>query len=735
MTRRTTRRALLMEENSHEKPPTLLICLGLALAVLAAYAPVWNCDYVGYDDPVYVTANPAAQQGVNWESIRWAFTNTHAGLWHPLTWISFLVDYQLYGMNPVGRHATSLFLHLANSVFLFVLLRRMTNAPWPSALTAAFFALHPLHVESVAWIAERKDVLSTFFWMPAVWFYVRYTEEGTEEGSKRHVFYLGSVFIFALALMAKPMVVTLPFILLLLDYWPLQRSQLSLTRLLVEKIPFCLLAAGACVVTLLFVHDTGGLLPVDTLPLRLRLGYIPIAYLRYMAKTFWPVHLDIFYPYPAQLPFWQVGGAAMVLLLISGWVFARARAQPWLIVGWLWFLGALSPAIGLVQAGNAAMSDHHTYIPIVGLFVMVVWPAREWRNARAARSGAWLAGLAVAACLVLTPLQVSYWQNDAALYSHAVAVSRNNYLAYYNWGCDLAEEGETAAAIGYFQKAIECSGKVILTQPDQAFANLGIAFAKQGRVEEAISQFRLAIALGPGNPYAQNGLGRVLETQNKWDEAAAHYMAAISAKPDFAEGHENLGVVLSLQGRFQQAEEQFTQALRLQPDSATSHFDLGNTLLRQNKPREAAVQYAACLRLRPEDLQANLNLALVFTQLGQTADAIPRYRAAVHLNPKDVQVMKRLAWLLATDPDPHIRQAPEALQLASRAVQLAPGDPLAWDTQGAALAEAGQFPEAAAAAGKALDLAAAGQKDLIPKIQGRLHLYQSGAPYHEAVAK
>jgi protein O-mannosyl-transferase len=749
-----------MVDNSHEKRQIRLICLGLALAVLAAYAPVWQCGYVGYDDPQYVTSNPAIQQGVSWTGLDWAFTNQQLALWHPLTWISLLLDSQFFGLNAAGHHATSLFLHLANSLLLFLLLRRMTGAPWAGALTAALFALHPLHVESVAWISERKDVLSTFFWMLSVWNYIRYSEEQKAESRKQKCYYGLALVFFALGLMSKPMVVTLPFILLLLDYWPLGRmkekiesrkqkasafakaaadkenelrsgSAVSFWGLAGEKVPFFLLGAGFCAVTLLFARNTGTLLTLHTLPLKIRLGYIPIEYVRYIAKTFWPAHLQIYYPYPAQLVWWQCAGAAALLLLITGWALVWARRQPWLIVGWLWFLGALVPAIGLVQDSNAAMSDHYTYIPIVGLFVMVVWSAREWGRAWPARTGAWLAAAAVGVCLVLTPRQVGYWQNDTTLYTHAMAVSQDNYLSYYNLGCDYAEAGETGEALGCFQKAVACSGKVILFEPDQAFANLGIALAKKGRLDEAAAQYRQALNLNPNNPYAQNGLGSVLESQNKWDEAAAHYSAAIAAKPDLAESHDNLGVILTLQGKFAQAEEQFAQALQLQPGSASIHFDFGNTLLREIKLRPAADQYLAAARLRPDDLQSQLNLALVYSQLGEAGKAIPRFRAVLRLNPKDVQVTKRLAWILATDPDSRNRSAVEAMELAARATQLAPGDAAAWDTEAAALAEAGRFTEAAAAAAKALALAASAHEDLLPKIQARLQLYQSGRAFRE----
>jgi tetratricopeptide (TPR) repeat protein len=606
-------------------------------------------------------------------------------------------------------------------------------------------------VESVAWIAERKDVLSTFFWLLAAWAYVRHTEEGRGPGPRCHRFYPASMFFFALALMSKPMVVTFPFILLLLDYWPLGNRELRIGNrewrigngelgfwgLVREKISYLVLAAGVCGVTLLVAHHTGALMSLEKLPPHVRIGYIPVAYLRYLAKTLWPAHLDIYYPYPARLPGWEIAGSAALLALLSWGALARARTRPWLIVGWSWFVGALTPVIGLVQDSNAAMSDHYTYIPIVGLFIMVVWEAWEWSRAWPARRAAWLAGAVVAVCAALTARQVSYWRNDTTLYGHGMAVNPNNYLAFYNMGCDCAEAGDTAGAAGCFQKAVACyrSGAIILTQPDQAFANLGVAFAKQGRFDDAAAQYREALAIAPDNPYAQNGLGRVLEARNQWDEAAIHYSAAISCKPDMAEAHENLGVVLGLQSRFPQAEDQFTQALRLQPDSASIHFNFGNVLLRENKLREASGQYEAVLRLRPDDAQANLNLALAFTQLGRVAEAVPRYREVLRLNPKDVQVLKRLAWLLATDPDPEIRQANEALQLATRAAQLAPSDPSAWDTQAAALAEGGQFAEAVAAAAKALDLAATGDKELAQQIQARLQLYQSGKPFHEAAVR
>lgn len=513
-------------DESHSKRQTWLVCLGLALAILAAYSPLWHCQFVAFDDNDYVTSNEMVKQGLSWPGIVWAFSTVHASLWHPLTWISHMADCQLYGMNPAGHHSTSLLLHLANSILLFLLLQRMTRARWPAALTAALFALHPVHVESVAWISERKDVLSTLFWLLSVGAYVRYAEESALKSPKSRTFYVGSVVLFALGLMAKPMLVTLPFVLLLLDYWPLRRLQPPVVRLLAEKIPYFMLAGALCVVTFLAQQRGGALRSLASVPLRTRLENVPIAYARYLGKTFWPADLAVLYPLPRQWPVWEVAGATALLALITAWVIWRARAQRHLAAGWLWFLGMLAPVIGVVHFGSRSVADRYDYLPSVGLFIMIIWSAREWVCRLDRRVPVILGGLAAAGCLALTRTQAQYWQDSETLFRRALAVTEENSVMENNLGKVLFQRGRVDEALPHLLRAVSFA-------PDYGMAhyNLGNALLAKGKVAEALEQFEIQVNLSPGDPIAQYNFGSVLLEHGLAGDALPHLEKAVQIRP------------------------------------------------------------------------------------------------------------------------------------------------------------------------------------------------------------
>ena len=456
-----------------ETAQTWMIGLLLGLAILALYWPALNCDFVNYDDPTYITSNQDIQHGLNKESIAWAFKTGAASNWHPLTWLSHMLDVQLYGLNPKWHHLTNLLLHMVNSILLFLILKRMTGALWRSAMVAALFALHPLRVESVVWISERKDVLSTLFWMLTVGAYARYVEkvDGQSQhnsqqrtigaSSKVKVYYGLAILFFACGLMSKPMLVTLPFVLFLLDYWPLQRFQIpelqGVSRLLLEKIPFFAMAIASSVVTFIVQKQGGAVSPLTGLPFLARFGNAFIAYTRYLGKTIWPVDLSVLYPHPGHWPIIQIIGAIVFLALITAAVIWRWRAQPYLAVGWFWFVGMLVPAIGLVQVGIQSMADRYSYVPIIGIFIMAVWGMGEL-SARLP-SGKWVAGifagLVLVICAVMTPLQVKFWQNSETLFLHAVDVTDDNYLAYNNLGFFYSNMGQTERAMKFYQSALK----------------------------------------------------------------------------------------------------------------------------------------------------------------------------------------------------------------------------------------------------------------------------------------
>jgi len=487
----------------------LLICLLLAGATLLPYLQVGHSSFITLDDDQYVTANPMVIAGLTWQGIGQAFTTFHAGNWHPLTWLSLMLDAQLYGVNPGAMHLTNVGFHIANTLLLFLILAWMTGALGRSALVAALFALHPLHVESVAWVAERKDVLSTFFWLATMGAYAWYAYAPSV---KR---YLPVLLLFALGLMAKPMLVTLPFALLLLDYWPLGRvaglapvpadSRVSLPttgpikkgcwQLIVEKIPLFILAAASCLVTMLAQEGGGSVMPLAIRSLDPRIVNTLVAYIKYLVKMFWPFPMVFFYPL-APLPWWEAVWAGLALITLTVLLLYGARRYPYLAVGWLWYLGTLVPVIGLVQVGGQAMADRYTYVPFIGLFIIVAWGAYEitanWRHKQILRSTG--AAAMILACLLASWGQAGYWRNSETLFTHAIDINPNNYMAYHHLGMDLANHGRLNLAIAMYKKTL-----AIAPAYPPAYNNLAIAYAQEGKFAEAVPLFKRAIELNPND--------------------------------------------------------------------------------------------------------------------------------------------------------------------------------------------------------------------------------------------
>ncbi|HOC56311.1 MAG TPA: tetratricopeptide repeat protein [Verrucomicrobiota bacterium] len=640
-----------------ERPGVL--CLLLAVATLAVFLPVAWQGFVNYDDSDYVTENAHVQSGLKWANVVWAFTTGHASNWHPLTWLSHMVDCQLFGLEGGWHHMVSVGLHIANSLLLLLLLRRMTGALWRSALVAALFALHPLHVESVAWASERKDVLSTLFFLLTVRAYVEYAESRrqlTERGISRRVsaYYLLALGCFALGLMSKPMLVTLPFVLLLLDYWPLMRlgslksgarnggrpspPLACLLSLLLEKVPFLLLAAASSAVTYVVQHQGGAV--STSLTLGERIANALVSYARYFGKMLWPKDLSILYPHPGHWPMWQVIGSAVLLLAVFAGVVLAARRRPYLAVGWLWFCGTLVPVIGLVQVGIQSMADRYTYVPLIGLFIMLAWgvdalvPARPWRGKALALG----AGLALAACALLTARQVRFWRDSEALFGHAVQVTRDNYLAYNNLGFYLSGRGRTAEAMEHYRMALK-----IKPSYEDALNNLGHALAGQRRFGEAIPLYEAALRVRPKHAEVHNNLGNALSEVGRVDEAIQHYLIVLEQKPDHADAHNNLGIALAMKGKLDEAISHFHEAIRCKPGYASAHSNLGNALAVQRKLDEAIKEYQIALRLKPEDAQAHNNLGNALAEQGKTEEAIAHYRAALRLRADNPEAHFNLA--------------------------------------------------------------------------------------------
>lgn len=651
-----------MSSAAPEPRRAALLGLALAAAVLAVFSAAPRCDFVNYDDPAYVTSNPAVLHGLTPASFLWAFTTGAASNWHPLTWLSHMLDVSLFGLNPAGHHCTSLLLHAANAVLLLLLVRTMTGALWRSAFLAALFALHPLRVESVVWISERKDVLCAFFGLLALLSYVRYARAqnpskpavSPAKTSKPKLFYAAALLFFALGLMAKPMLVTLPFLLLLLDYWPLRRlppdfNRRAVLRLLMEKALFFVLTIISSAVTFVVQRRGGAVSPLAGLPLALRLENAVVSYVRYLAKIFWPVRLSVLYPHPGHWPLWAVAGSVVLLAAITVFVVWRGRAQPYLPVGWFWFLGTLAPAIGLVQVRIQSMADRYTYLPGVGILLMAVWGAYDLLAARPAgrRALAVAAALALAACAVLTPRQTAHWRDSDSLFLHAVSVTQSNYLAYNNLGYFLSNRGEIEKSIPFYQRALEINPNY-----DEARNNLGFAFAALGRFQDATNQYIKALSINPRLTEAHNNLGNALGNLGMSDAAMHEYQVALAEDPRHADAHNNYGIALAMHGQLDQAIEHFRLAVLYKENYASAHSDLGNALAMKGELPGAIQEYETCLKINPNDPQAHNNLANVLSQQGKLDDAARHYRLALTLKPENPEAHFNLGCCLARQGKP-----------------------------------------------------------------------------------
>ncbi|MGD9167176.1 MAG: tetratricopeptide repeat protein, partial [Syntrophobacterales bacterium] len=516
-----------------------LVYLVLIFVTLVVFHQLPSHDFINLDDDILVYENPHVHAGLNKEGIAWAFTTFEAYNYHPLTWLSHMLDCELFGLRPGMHHLTNLLFHLMNTALLLFVLRRMTGALWRSGFVAALFALHPLHVESVAWVAERKDLLSAFFWFLSIWAYARYTER---PGLNR---YLPVLLFFSLGLLAKPMVVTLPFVLLLLDFWPLGRTQfhqagtdnrplqqkVSVFRLVWEKIPLFALAAISIVVTFAAQQQGGALKSLEAFPLTTRIANALISYLSYIGKMIWPHNLAVYYPHSGSIPVWQAAGAGLTLICVTVLVIWTARKRPYLAVGWLWYLGTLVPVIGLVQVGSQAMADRYTYLPLVGLFIALAWGVpclfAGWRHRQSML--AILATIVLVSFTVCTWLQLRHWQNSITLFQHTLQVTTNNHFAHNNLGVALAQDDRLNEAISHYSEALRLKPGAF-----EVHNNLANALAAQGSVDEAIQHYFEALRLEPDYDKAHNNLGNVLAGTGRGEEAIIHYSEAIKINPDYA---------------------------------------------------------------------------------------------------------------------------------------------------------------------------------------------------------
>ena len=532
------------------------IMLLLAGAVFAAYVHVLHCDFLPFDDQSHVQENPLLAGGLTWPNLIAAFTHFHASLWVPLTWISFMLDLSLFGMNSGAMHAVNVLLHAANALLLFEFLRRATGRFWESAVVAGLFAVHPLNVESVAWVTERKNVLSMFFALLCLNAHLRYVRERSAPS------YLLVLVLFALGLLAKPMLVTLPLLLLLLDVWPLQRfNRISAVRLVIEKAPFLLLSLGCCLMTMRGPQSDGTIVPFSELSMSARLSNAAISYVAYLAQTFWPAGLAALYPHPFEAQPALAGAAAVLLLMISLGAWRLRKTHPFLLIGWLWYLGALVPVLGLIQVGPQARADRFVYLPLIGIFFALVWGLSSLELLR--RRARWVASGAVAiivALVLVTSRQVQFWTNGATLFEHTLAVTRDNARAYQNAGLARARLGDDAMARAHYRAAARLS-----PLSAETWNNLGASCARiDYREAEAIECFRHAIALDPKFAEAHYNLGAAQERIGAINQAIEQFGAAIAIRPGFAEAHYRLGKLLEREGKSAEAMEHLRRAAALQ---------------------------------------------------------------------------------------------------------------------------------------------------------------------------
>ena len=754
----------------------VLMGLLLALVTIALYWPATGHDFINYDDDFYVTSNVHVQNGLTLANLKWAFCNPVCYNWHPLTVLSHMVDCQLFGLKPWGHHLTSLLLHALNTALVFLVFRHLTGALWRSVFVAALFGWHPSHVESVAWVAERKDVLATFFFLLTLWAYGRCAEvqslKSEAEGgavpdpatrNTQHGIhcYLLSLFFFALGLMSKPMLVTVPFVLLLLNYWPLGRmqkveasdtqhatrntshvsrlaaqSQIAnrksqmLLLLLVEKIPYFVLAAAASVVTFVVQQHGGLLASADTLPLGARGGNALVSYCRYLGKLFWPTDLAVFYPHPGYWPLANVLLAGGLLLGISWLLFVQQRRYPFMLMGWLWFCGTLAPVIQLVQTGVHAMADRYTYIPSLGVLILAVWGAweltRRWRQSGVALSVT--GGAAIVLCTVLTRHQLGHWKDSVSLLTHTLACTSETAVAHNYLGSALAEHEKLNEAIAHFERALQLKPDSVL-----ACANLGKALTQQGKLDAAIAHFERALQLKPDYAEAHADLGVLLARQGKGNEAIAHCQRALQLAPDAAEAHYNLGLALIQLGKGNEAIPHFERALQLKANYAETHCNLGLALVQEGKWNAAIPQFERALQLKADYADAHNNLGVALARQGKWGAAIAHYERALELDPNSAEAGDNLAWLLATCSEGRFRNPAEALRRAERARELTQSRaPEVLDALAAAQAASGDYARAVASARQAVGLATArGNPVLAREIQNRLRLYETGQPYCE----
>jgi len=610
-----------------------LITLILILSTLIVYWQVKDFDFVGYDDELYLTENHQVQAGLTFEGFIWAFTTFHTGNWHPLTWLSHMLDCELYGLNPMGHHWTNLQLHIANTLLLFFILQQITGALWKSAFVAALFALHPLHVESVAWVAERKDVLSTFLGMLTIWAYISYVK-------KRNILrYLLVFILLSMGLMAKPMLVTFPFVLLLLDFWPLGRLA-NISRIVWEKIPLFIPVAISSVLTFMAQQKIGAMYSFEALQAKTRIANAFVSYAHYMVKAIWPQKLAVFYPHPfGMLSLWHTFGSVLLIAVLSFLAIRMLNQYKYVAVGLFWYLGTLVPVIGLLQVGAQGMADRYTYIPLIGLFIIATWGIsdllKKWHYSKIIL--AVFAIMLISAFSTRSYFQTKHWENSATVFENAIKVTDYNWLAYNNLGLALMRDGKAEDAVFYYKKALQI-------KPDYltALDNLGIALFQLGKLEEALSYYLEALKIAPEYAGIHNHIANVLAAQGKLEKAVNHYTKALLIDPGLAITHNNLALALVAQGKLEKAVFHYESAIKKDPEYADAHYNLGYLLLNQKKNRAALSHFAEVIKINSEHAQAYHQIGVILVQMRKLKEASKFIIKAIQINPNFSEAIEHL---------------------------------------------------------------------------------------------
>ncbi len=621
--------------DDRNQPISRWIAAALIVLAILPYLQTLSYEFVNFDDGAYVAENPLVHQGLTWSNLVWASTTMSAGNWHPLTWLSHMLDCQIFGVRPGWHHLVNALLHGANTVLLFVVLRAMTGAAWRSALVAALFAVHPLHVESVAWISERKDLLSTFFGLVAMWAYIRYA------GKPSFGRYGWVVCFFGLSLLSKPMLVTLPLVFLLLDVWPLKRFWIErhpparnpkFGPLFVEKLPLLAMSAASSIVTFKAQHAAGAVAPIDILPLSERLGNAIVAYVGYLSKTIWPVDLAVFYPRPDHLGVTTVVLAILLMVGITICVGVFGRSRPWLAIGWLWFLGTLVPVIGFVQVGDQAMADRYAYVPLIGVFIMVAWslPAAVFVSTTHRPIAVIVVMLPLTVLVALTFWQVPVWKNTKTLFDHALAVTEGNFLAHNLVAGALGEQGDLAGARDEVEKALQLKSNYA-----GAHYNLGMIMLHQRDFAKAQEQFSWALQTLPLDPMIWNALGVAQVSLGRTEEAIANYRHALGLNPNFAEALTDLASAFLTQGKYAEAIQMSEKAVRLKPGVAQTREILGAALLNLGRTDDSISHNRIAIALNPDSTLARVNLAMALMAKGNYDEAISHLEYVLRLIPQD----------------------------------------------------------------------------------------------------